>query len=522
MSKLLCTFMMFMMYNYCVTGVRTKHCLGKDRRLRPYNDLNEGCCNSGIYNKTVGADNFACCDGSYQVYNIRTHFCCENQLRRIQDENQSYECCQNELRDKKIGVCCENVYYEHGRKEECCGQLLNKRNQYFCCKDKSSISAKLHQKTSNQTCCGINSYKKKTNNKENGCCEDVPYSTITSDCSNGHVVPKGHAWCSVANTHYNQKNMLCCNTKLVRRQISNGQCCGDKEIDGFREECCNKISYGALHEQCCGNKIMGKKYKCCGGLRLDTSKYVCCGEEKITKITGYENKCCLVNGYIELYDVSKQTCTQKGVVTSFRSYRTSKPDMCGWNTYNKFVDLCCQGILVEKGIVHEMQCCGVQPYFTRNQTCLDDIMRNNSKSFNNPPSCSLFCKTVWLGNDMLKVKELKQKMFKEYAIRRIKKSLQGNVSWKIKNRRTKNRNRRRIRSKNNKIDMIKNKLTRNMNNLKQRRNANNIIKFPCDCKRFYGNNINNVMLLTKTNLPFKEMNGEYYLYKKRRKQKRSN
>lgn len=70
--------------------------------------------------------------------------------------------------------------------------------------------------------------------------------------------------------------------------------------------------------------------------------------------------------------------------------------------------------------------------------------------------------------------------------------------------------------------MIKNKLTRNMNNLKQRRNANNIIKFPCDCKRFYGNNINNVMLLTKTNLPFKEMNGEYYLYKKRRKQKRSN
>lgn len=65
------------------------------------------------------------------------------------------------------------------------------------------------------------------------------------------------------------------------------------------------------------DKIMGKQYKCCGGLRLDTSKYVCCGEEKITKITGYENKCCLVNGYIELYDVSKQTCTQKGVVTRY-------------------------------------------------------------------------------------------------------------------------------------------------------------------------------------------------------------
>ncbi|VDI35805.1 Hypothetical predicted protein [Mytilus galloprovincialis] len=316
--------LLFALCNYSI-GVRTKYCLGKDGRLRPYNDLNEGCCNSGIYNKTVGADNFACCDGSYQVYNIRTHFCCENQLRRIQDEKQSYECCKNELRDKKIGVCCENVYYEQGRNGECCGQLLNKRNQYFCCKDKSSISAKLHQKTSNQKCCGINSYNKKTNNKENGCCEGVPYSTITSDCSHGHVVPKGHAWCS-------------------------------------------------------SDKIMGEQYKCCDGLRLDTSKYVCCGEEKISKITGYENKCCLVNGNKELYDASKQTCTQKGVVgqLSVTSSTTSKPDMCGWNTYNRFVDLCCQGILVEKGIVNEMQCCGVRPYFTTNQTCLDGVMRNNS------------------------------------------------------------------------------------------------------------------------------------------------
>ncbi|XP_076098534.1 uncharacterized protein LOC143068406 isoform X2 [Mytilus galloprovincialis] len=460
--------LLFALCNYSI-GVRTKYCLGKDGRLRSYNDLNEGCCNSGIYNKTVGADNFACCDGSYQVYNIRTHFCCENQLRRIQDEKQSYECCQNELKDKKIGVCCENVYYEHGRKGECCGQLLNKRNQYLCCKDKSSISAKLHQKTSNQKCCGINSYNKKTDNKENGCCEGVPYSAVTSDCSYGHVVPKGHAWCSA-------------------------------------------------------DKIMGEQYKCCDGLRLDTSKYVCCGEEKISKITGYENKCCLVNGNIELYDASKQTCTQKGVVgqLSVTSSTTSKPDMCGWNTYNRFVDLCCQGVLVEKGIVNEMQCCGVRPYFTTNQTCLDGVMRNNSKSFNNPPSCSLVCKTVWLGNDMLRVKELKQKMFKEYAIRRIKSSLQGNVNWKIKYRKTKNRNRRRIRSKHNNINMPRRKLTRKINPFQQRRNANNIIKFPCECKHFYGNNINNVMLLTKAKLPFKEMNGEYYLYIRRRKQKRSN
>ncbi|CAC5357282.1 unnamed protein product [Mytilus coruscus] len=471
-------------------GGRKKLCLGKDKVLKFYNDFKEGCC-LGVYNKTVGADDFACCEGNYEVYNIRTHFCCENQIR-----------------DKKIGVCCENVYYEQGRKGECCGQLLNKKNQYLCCKDKKSISTKLHHKTSNQKCCGINSYNRKTEKKENGCCEDVPYSTTTSDCSHGHVVPKGHAWCSVANTHYNQKNMLCCNTKLVRRQISNGQCCGDKEIDGYREECCNKISYDALHEQCCGNKIMDKQYKCCDGLRLDTSKY----------ITGYENKCCLVNGSIELYDISKQTCTRKGVVSKLRA---SKPDMCGWNTFNRFVDLCCQGNLIEKGIVYEMQCCGVQPYFTTNQTCLDGIMRNNSKSINNPPSCTLVCKTVWLGNDMLKVKQLKQKMFKEYALRKIKTSLQGNASWRIKYRRRKNRNRRRMRSKHNNINMNRKKLTRNLNHFKQRRNSNNIIMFPCDCKHFYGNKVNNVMLLTKDNLPFREISGEYYLYRKKGK-KRSN
>lgn len=57
----------FPQFNIFISGVRTKHCLGKDRRLRPYNDLNEGCCNGGIYNKTVGADNFACCDGNKRL-----------------------------------------------------------------------------------------------------------------------------------------------------------------------------------------------------------------------------------------------------------------------------------------------------------------------------------------------------------------------------------------------------------------------------------------------------------------------
>jgi hypothetical protein len=50
--------------------------------------------------------------------------------------------------------------------------------------------------------------------------------------------------------------------------------------------------------------------------------------------------------------------------------------MCGYTEYNRTADLCCQGILVKKGILQNKKCCGIKPYLTTSHTCSNEMKKN--------------------------------------------------------------------------------------------------------------------------------------------------
>jgi hypothetical protein len=307
------------------------------------------------------------------------------------------ECCGGSTYDSKDQVCCDaDVYNKMSNHTVCCGSKAIDALTQNCCGHKTMdvrtqgccAGVTFDKKT--HGCCSYNGvYDKRTQICCDGTIKDVDNPKNTKCCWGTPFVTKGpnEQCCGAAGT-FDPETHLCCNTKIVKRESLN-------------QECCNETPYDITKEICCGLKPTPltdgmNSAGCCGSKAIDNTKEICChnphdwnNSTAIARTKSF-SECC---GGAE-YNYMTHLCCDNHILKKTSALQSC----CGKETFNYHKEICCnefkflpngtQNIInkLYKKTGESMGCCGLKPYDYETEECTGESVNGQWKQKVTPRS----------------------------------------------------------------------------------------------------------------------------------------